>query len=124
MKRLFLIVTLLIIGASFPAYGQAPVITQPYAVKSQNYSSTIAVTNTFQNVLVENTSSSRRGCTIQNIGTNVMYVYFGAIASALTSNSLKLTTGQSLNCVIGGIVLQDQVSITGTATEPFYASQQ
>lgn len=121
MKRFLLIVALLIGSVSF-ASAQSPVVTQPKSLASQNYSSTIAVTNTFQSVLTS--SSSRYGCTLQNNGTNSMYVYFGAIANATTAKSVKLAAGQSVNCNLGGIVLQDQVSITGTSGEAFYASQQ
>jgi hypothetical protein len=123
MKRLLL--ALLLIGASFPAYAQSPVLTQPYNVTSVNYSSTIVATNTFQSIWVANTTSrGRAGCTVQNNGTHVMYVYFGAIASATTPNAVNLSAGQSVRCNNSGITLQDQVSITGTLGDRFYASQQ
>lgn len=123
MKR-FLLSLLLIANASL-AFAQSPVITQPYNVTSQNYSSTIAVTNTFQSIWPANTTSrGRAGCTVQNNGTNSMYVYFGAIANATTTNSVKLAAGQSVQCNVNGITLQDQVSITGTSGDAFYAAQQ
>lgn len=122
MKRLFIIACVLfLIGASFPALAQTPVVTQPLNLPSQNYSSTVAVTNTFQSLWVSN--NSRNGCAIQNNGTNSMYIYFGAIANATTAKSVKLAVGQSVNCNTGVVVLKDQVSITGTSGEAFYASQ-
>lgn len=124
MKRLFLIVAL-IIGASFPAYAQSPVITQPYAVNSQNFSSTITSTNVFQSIWAANTNTrGRAGCTVQNNGASTMYVFFGPIASATTPSSVQLSTGQAVMCNVSGITLQDQVSITGTSGQAFFAGQQ
>ena len=123
MKCFLLILAL--IGSTSLASAQSPVVTQPYNVTSQNYSTTIAVTNTFQSIWATNTSTrGRAGCTVQNTGTNPQYVYFGAIATATISKSAKIIAGQSLNCNVGGITLQDQVSITGTSGETFYAAQQ
>lgn len=107
------------------AFAQNPVVTKPYGATTTNSSSSIAVTNTFQSIWsASNVSTGRVACTVQNTGTNPMYVFFGPIASATVATSIKLTATQSVNCNIGGIVLRDQVSITGTATETFYAGQQ
>ena len=90
-------------------------------ISGSNLSNTIAVTNTFQSVQASN--NGRIGCTIQNLGTHTMYVYFGAIASAATSASATLAAGQSVNCLIGdNYVLKDQVSITGTSGDGFFAN--
>lgn len=124
MKRFLLILTL-IVGSVSLASAQSPVITQPYAVTSQNYSAAIATTNTFQSIWSANTTTrGRAGCTIQNNGSSTMYVYFGPIASATTPNSIQLSGGQSVRCNNSGITLQDQVSITGTAGQRFFAGQQ
>ncbi len=123
MKRFLIFLTALLFSAS--AYAQSPVITQPYPVSSSNNSSTIAVTNTFQSIWVKNTvTRGRAGCTVQNTGSNTMWVFYGPIANATKGRSVVLSVGQSTNCNVGGIVLQDQVSITGTATEAFFAAQQ
>lgn len=105
---------------------QSPVITQPYPVTSHNDSGTIAVTNTFQSIWPASANTrGRAGCSAQNnSASNVMYVFFGPIASATTAKSVKLAVGQSVSCVIGGLVLQDQVSITGTSGDAFFAAQQ
>lgn len=123
MKRiLFSLIALFFI---VPAYAQSPVVTQPYNVSSFNASGTIAVTNTFQSIWIANTGTrGRAGCTVQNTGTNSMWVYFGAIADATKAKSVVLNVGQSVRCNNSGITLQDQVSITGTATETFFAAQQ
>jgi hypothetical protein len=117
------------------AFAQSPVVTQPYtAVLTTNASGTIAVTNTFQEVFVAVNQAAtpgtpqanrrRNGCTVQNTGTNPMYVFWGPIANATLANSVKLTAGQAATCNNQGLTLQEQVSITGTATETFYAAQQ
>src|ERR1700677_2110356 len=47
---------------------------------STNLSGSITTTNTFLSIQVS--TSGRKGCAIQNNGTHLMYVYFGAIGSA------------------------------------------
>lgn len=108
------------------AQSQAPVITQPYGVTSSNVSSTITATNTFQSLWVASTTAiGRVSCAVQNKGTaDPMYVYFGAIAGATIAKSVKLTTNTMMNCTVFGMVLKDQVSITGTSGDAFFAAQQ
>lgn len=104
------------------AFAQQQVLTLPSSRSSTNASSTIAVTNTFQAVF--SASTSRKNCLIQNNGSNNMYVYFGTIANATIANSIILQPSWGLNCAAGGVINTDAVSITGTATEVYYASQQ
>jgi hypothetical protein len=129
MKK-FLILALLLLSPQL-AYGQAKVFTLPSPITSQlNNSATIAVTNTFQPVFVASTSiTGRTACTIQNTGTNPMYVYFGLsqtsiLSEATIANSIKLSAGQAATCNSGNIVIKTPVWITGTATETYYAAQQ
>lgn len=121
-----LLIALLLICLPSLAQAQSPVITQPYGVTTHNDSSTIAVTNTFQSIWTASTNTrGRAGCTVQNNSASAaMYVFFGAIASATTGKSVKLAAGQAVSCNSGGTVLQDQVSITGTSGDAFYAAQQ
>lgn len=92
-------------------------------IPSTNLSGTIAVTNTFQSI--QAVSNVRGGCSIQNNGTHTMYIYFGAIANSTTGASATLIAGQSLNCLVGSnYVLKDQVSITGTSGDAFFANFQ
>lgn len=122
MKRFALI--LLLLGVS-TAYAQTPVVTQPAGVVSYNLSSTIAVTDTFQSIFLASTGATGRiGCTVINYGAATMWVYFGAIADATKAKSIQLSTGQAVYCNNGGIILKDQVSITGTATQAFFAAMQ
>lgn len=107
------------------AAAQSPVITQPYGVTTQNSSSSITATNTFQTIWTKATTTrGRAGCFIQNLGTNTMWVFFGAAASGLTPSSIKITAGQTTTCNLGGIVMQDTVSIAGTTGDQFLAIQQ
>lgn len=122
MKKLFLIVTLLLYSVTFSFAQGTPVVTQPKGVTSNNNSSTISLSNVFQSIWAAN--SNRTACTIQNNGTHNMWVFFGAIANATENNSVVLQAGQYLNCNSGNVILQDQVSITGTSTDAFFAAQQ
>ena len=90
---------------------------------STNLSGTVAVTNTFQSIQV--LTAGRKGCTIQNNGTHNMDVFFGPIGSATAGASVILSAGQAVSCAVPGLgVLTDQISITGTATELFFANFQ
>lgn len=129
-KGLLAAALVLLAGA---ASAQQPVITSPSRVGSVNASGTIAVTNTFQQVFASALllAQPRQGCAIQNNGVNTMWVFFGPLASATKATSFQLVPpgvgvqGGSIGCNTGGGgVLQDQVSITGTATEAFTANRQ
>lgn len=124
MKRLLIIIAGLLLGVSF-AYSQTPVVTQPYGVTSFNSSGSISVTNTFQSVFAASgINTGRNACMIQNNGTHNMYVYFGPIANAITPSSVTLAAGASIQCNAGDVVLKDQVSVTGTSGDKFFAAQQ
>jgi hypothetical protein len=75
---------------------------------------TIASTNVFQPILPATTK--RQACTIQNNGTHVMYVFFGAATPADTTTSFQVASGQAIYCgTVSPGVLPDQVLITGTS---------
>jgi hypothetical protein len=96
---------------------------QSIPVKSTNLSGSITTTNTFQSI--QGQTNNRNGCLIQNNGTHTMYVYFGAMTNATTSNSVQLSVGQSVSCAINGdLVVQDAISITGTSGDTFFANFQ
>lgn len=131
MKIFFIIAALLF----FPqlASAQEKVITKPYLAETTNVpSGTITATGTFQSIFAASATPNAQGgagavrsaCTVQNNGANTMFVYFGPIANATTAKSAQLAPTQSLNCNVGGVVLSDQVSITGTTGDSFYAAQQ
>lgn len=108
------------------SFGQSPMLTQPYGVKSTIASPlTVTTTGTFQTLWTTSTNNrGRAGCIVQNQSTHTQYVYFGTPATALSANAIQLAAGQSLTCTAGGIVAQDTVSITGTSGDAFYAAQQ
>lgn len=126
---LTLFLGMLLLGIMGLAKAQTPVTTYPLGQTSTNGSSTIASTNTFQSIFAAN--ATRRACVVQNTGTHVMYVFFGALASATISHSFPLYPasqaaypGGFVTCNISGVVATDQVSITGTAGDTFTAVYQ
>ena len=125
MKKLFISFAILI-ASYLLAFAQSgpgtPVITKSFNIPSFNSSGSISSTNTFQSIFAANVS--RMACTVQNLGTHNMIVFFGPIASAISPSSVTIGPLQSVQCNSGGIVLQDQVSITGTSGDQFYAAQQ
>lgn len=120
----YIIAALFSLFATF-SQAQTPIITKPYGATSNNQSSTITVTNTFQSIfLASTTNTGRSSCTVQNNGANSMWVFFGPIANATQGASIKLAAGQATYCNNGPVVLKDQVSITGTSGDAFFAAQQ
>ena len=103
------------------AMAQTNVPTSQMQVPTGNLSSTIAVTDTFQ--LIQS-STLRRACLIQNNGANNQWVFFGPIASATKARSVLLSPGQGVMCNGSAVTLSDEISITGTATDSFYAGVQ
>lgn len=96
-------------------------------------SGTITTTGTFQ--VVQAQTNNRIGCTIINNASlasgDLMWVYFDNTNSANCSAAVKsprsviLQPGQPAYCTVGAPnVLKDQVCITGTAGDPFYANFQ
>ena len=80
-------------------------------------SGTIGTGNTFQSIMAAD--ANRTGCIIQNTSTHIMYVYFGATASATTSNSFQVPAGGFMYCGAGGnsvVALTDNVAITTSTT--------
>lgn len=109
-----------VLGTALSATNPVPV--GPSVATTTHVGSTIAVTNTFQAALAA--SATRKGCMLQNNGGNAMYVFFGAIGSATTSNAVKLAAGQTVSCNAGNIVLTDAVNVTGTATDAYVVTSQ
>jgi len=68
----------------------------------------------------------RNGCTIQYVGNNIGYVYFGANAPMNNNASFQLSSsfGRVMNCQWGGIVVADPIWVTGTTGDVFVVSIQ
>lgn len=120
MKRLLLSLLLIVANASL-AFAQTPVVTQTSKFSNANASSIIAVTNTFQSIWPSNLK--RNDCILQNNGAASMYIYFGPIADAVTPDSYILAANGIFRCANSGIVVNDQISITGTISQEFFAIQ-
>lgn len=119
MKKLIL--TLVLGLWATPLFAQQQVLTLPAPRSTYNNSSTIAVTNTFQEIWP--IRAGRTDCSIQNNSASAaMYVFIGPIASATLAKSVKLAAGQAMICSIGGTVPTDAVNITGTSGDAFYAA--
>lgn len=124
----WLAVVLVLAQASPVGAQQAPVATSPVVATSAggNSSSTISVTNTFQQIWPANVAPQyRRGCTVQNNGANNMWVTEGIpFASATKAKATVINPGGVYNCQFGGMVLVGEIAITGTSGDAFYAAQE
>ena len=92
---------------------------------SVSASGTITLGGTFQQLMAANLN--RTGCFIQNTSTHILYVFFGATASATLTNSIQVPVGGSVTCSIqgGAITLTDNIAITtSTTSDPFVAFYQ
>lgn len=124
--------------AGAPAWAQ----NQPQSVlpvATVDGSGTIAASGVFQQVFAAASQSSafpslkvRSGCLVVNTSASVMYVFFGPIANATTPTGIPLNPatsaglrGGSATCVEGTVgVVQEQVSVSGTAGSTFTAKQE
>lgn len=105
-----------------PAFAQQTVITKPFGVTtSLPATNTITSTDVFQTVFP---AGNRSSCTIQNKGSNSMWVCFTSRSSCTKANSIKLSTEKSVGCIAGSVVLKDEVSVLGTSGDEFYAASQ
>lgn len=120
MRRLLLSLVILLATASL-AVAQTPVFTNTSKWSNANASSSISSNNIFQSVWASNLF--RNDCIIQNNGAASMYIFFGPIASATTPHSLTLSSGSIFKCANSGLVSSDQISITGTSGQQFFAIQ-
>ena len=120
MKR---IASLAVVALAICGTAQAQVVARPKS-NDPTPSSTITtgVGGAFQSVLAAN--PNRFGCAVQNNSAHTIYVFFGVLASATTGKSAVLTPGATAYCNVGPVVLIDQVSVSGTSGDAFYASQQ
>jgi hypothetical protein len=133
MKIVRLRPTLALTAVAVLLFSIGSVWAQSIPVPSNNLSGSISVTNTFQSIQAQ--ANNRIGCTVQNGALqstgDQMWVYFdktnSANCSAATkSTSLVINPGQTVNCAVGGddYVLKDQVCITGTSGDTFFANFQ
>lgn len=129
-------VMVLLVWWLLPAHAQEkPVTTRPLNVVSNNASTTVTVTNTFQQALARPTATpGRSGCTIINYGSNTMWVFEDSTAAGLPAanvsvtatkaKSVQLAANQGYYCTSGGVTISSAIFITGTSGDAFYAAQQ
>lgn len=88
-----------------------PIVIAPLPVTT-TMATAAPTTPTFSSILAA--SSTRKACLVQNTGTTLAYVYFGATGSASTSNSFQVAAnGGTISCnTPGGPVLTDNVAAT------------
>lgn len=98
-------------GSGSGGGGGIPTTTVPSGVTTTMATAAPTAT-TFSSLLAA--SATRKGCSIQNVGTTLGYVYFGVNGSATTSNSFQVpANGGFISCNnVNGTVLQDNLSAT------------
>lgn len=87
-------------------------VAQQVRVPGIQDGSTIAVTDTFQQVQVA--SDLRLNCTLQNNGTHTMYVFFGTTANATKAKSWQLSSGAAISTNNNQITISAGIQVTGT----------
>lgn len=128
--NIFLLITALSLFAIGSIIYPEPSFVDPnIPVSSTNLSGTIATTNTFQEISPQN--NSRVGCQLQNktAGTNTMWIYFDplndACATATKALSQTLAASITANCSAApGYVIKNEICITGTSTDTYFANFQ
>lgn len=99
--------------------------TTPSEVASTDASSTITTGGTFQALFAANTA--RKGCFIQNpvAATETLYIGWPASPTPTTANAASLGAGASFNCIVGGVVIDDAISVeAATTAHAFVAKSQ
>lgn len=110
------------VNAALPA-GTNNIGTVDQTGKTTTMATSAPTAATFAALLAS--SASRKACLIQNTGTTLGYVYFGATGSATTGNAFQLVAGQSISCTNGNITVTDNVAGTcASGTCAFIISSQ
>lgn len=124
MKTLLRAILLAGLLEASPVLAQQQVVeTQPLPRQTTNASSTISVTDTFQQIWpLQDTPGgvTRSACAIQNNGTHTMWVFSGS-GTATKGTSVVLPAGAMYSCASSGVVTVSAISVTGTAGDAFFA---
>lgn len=76
-------------------------------------SGTVTTANTFQSVSGSGAGLTRKGCTLQNTSSGLLYVYLGPTANATEASSFQVPAGGTFSCsLVSGGVAGDNVAIT------------
>lgn len=113
-------------GSPYNATNPLPVNGQVVGTSTANNSGTVTTGGTFQSVIAA--STSRKACLIQNPVTATEPLFVNFVVTAVTpivGNSFSLAAGQSISCVVGTMVISNEVRVTATTTgHAFTAMQQ
>ena len=97
------------IGSSLGTNGVPSVISPPGVTGTMATAAPTA--GAFSSILAA--SATRKGCLIQNVGTTLGFVWFGANGSATTSNTFQIAAnGGTINCADNSSLEQGNVSAT------------
>jgi hypothetical protein len=86
----------------------------PAKATSTATNGTITAANSYQSVLAA--APTRNGCLIQNRSTDSLKAFLGAPGSATDATSVSIPAGGSFSCNSPGLVVTDQISLTGPTT--------
>lgn len=85
------------------------VITTPSGVTSTDASGSVTTGGTYQTL--QASTSTRKGCTVQNPTTATE-----ALSVKVGTTIFTLSPGSVLNCQVGGIVVTNAITVTATTT--------
>ena len=107
-----------LIVSLFCFFNLSSVFADPISIQTTQDSASIITTNTYQLLMPQ--KGGRKGCSIQNRGNNIMYVFpadIGGGPPADTLKSFKLNPDGVFNCNTqnGDTVIYNAIYITGTA---------
>lgn len=85
---------------------------------------TLAAGATYQQALAANLA--RTGATLQNVGTHVMFLFFGAASPGVdTTTGFQIQPGQTMSASVGGLVcITDKIWVAGTINEILITAEQ
>ncbi len=122
MKRLAILAFALMVGLPSFASAQGLVTTTPFQATSVISSNTVSVSGTYVTAITS--SATRRGCLLQNTSANTLFLQIGTPTGATTPKSLQLLTKLFFNCASGGIVITDDINVSGVAGDTYVTVRQ
>lgn len=101
----------------------ATVTTAPTALTTTE-TAVAPTATTFSSLLAA--SATRKGCLVQNTGTTLGYVYFGATGSATTANAFQVAVGSAISCATqtGGVLTDNVAGTCASSTCAFIVGSQ
>lgn len=123
MKRLAILAFALMVGLPSFARAQGLVTTTPFQATSVISPNTVSATGTYVTAITS--SATRRGCLLQNTSANTLFLWLGSITGITTPKGLQVLTKASFSCSMGGgIVITDDISVSGVAGDTYVIVRQ